>query len=285
MGLHFFDISIAEEYGVNCAIIFQNLGFWIDKNEANERHFYDGRYWTYNSVKAFEKLFPYFSPKQISSILKKLEENDLIMSGNYNKSAYDRTKWYAFTDKGNRLYKNENSILPNGKMEELKKENGNAEKGEPIPYINADISSNVKSDIKENTKRKETIPYQQIVDMYNDTCVSLPSVKSLSDKRKKAIKARLNTYTIDDFKTVFEKTERSDFLTGRTGKWSATFDWLLNENNMIKVLEGNYDNKADKEKEIADSKTAEEEAKKQAEEELERKRMEKMRELVAKGII
>ena len=283
MAQHFFDTDIAAEYGVNCAIIFQNLGFWIDKNEANERHFYDGRYWTYNSVKAFEKLFPYLSAKQISNTLKKLEEHELIMSGNYNKSAYDRTKWYALTDKGNRLYKNENSILPNGKMEELKKENGNDEKGEPIPYINTDISSNVKTDsIKENTKRKETIPYQQIVDMYNDTCVSLPSVKSLSDKRKKSIKARLNTYTIDDFKTVFEKTEHSDFLTGRTGKWSATFDWLLNENNMIKVLEGNYDNKVDKEKEIADSKATEEEAKKQAEEEALKEHVLK---LMAEGIL
>lgn len=283
MGLHFFDISIAEEYGVNCAIIFQNLGFWIDKNEANERHFYDGRYWTYNSVKAFEKLFPYFSPKQISSILKKLEENDLIMSGNYNKSAYDRTKWYAFTDKGNRLYKNENSILPNGKMEELKKENGNAEKGEPIPYINTDISSNVKSDIKENTKRKETIPYQQIVDMYNDTCVSFPQLKVLSESRKKAIKARLNTYSIDDFKTLFEKAEASDFLKGKNSRdWSATFDWLLKDSNMAKVLDGNYDNKADKEKEYANSK-AEEETKKQEQEEHERKLREHVKKLREMG--
>lgn len=284
MGQHFFDVDIATEYGVNCAILFHYIGFWVEKNEANEKHFHDGRYWTYNSVKAFEKLFPYLSSKQISSTLKKLEEYELIMCGNYNKLAYDRTKWYALTEKGNRLYKRDISILPNGKMEMPKKENGIDEKGEPIPYINTDIKTPyIKTDIKENTKRKETIPYQQIVDMYNDTCVSLPSVKSLSDKRKKAIKARLNTYTIDDFKTVFEKTERSDFLTGRTGQWSATFDWLLNENNMIKVLEGNYDNKAVKGK--VDDNKAEEEAKKQAEEELERKRMEKMRELVAKGII
>ena len=41
--------------------------------------------------------------------------------------------------------------------------------------------------------------------------------------------------------------EDSDFLSGRNGKWtSCNFDWLINENNMVKVLEGNYKNKGKK---------------------------------------
>ena len=156
-----------------------------------------------------------------------------------------------------------------------------SDKCRPEIEIESEIESEI--ELKENTKRKSTIPYQQIADMYNDTCVSLPSVKSLSDKRKKAIKARLNTYTIDDFKTVFEKTERSDFLTGRTGQWSATFDWLLNENNMIKVLEGNYDNKQSKAKES--DKVAEEKKKADDEEaEFRKLQMQKAKELAAKGM-
>lgn len=91
---------------------------------------------------------------------------------------------------------------------------------------------------------KERVNYQQIVDMFNDTCVSFPRVKTLSDKRKKAIKARLKTYTVDDLKTLFEKAEASSFLKGSNGRnWSANFDWLISDNNMAKVLEGNYDNK------------------------------------------
>ena len=81
--------------------------------------------------------------------------------------------------------------------------------------------------------------------LYNDNCPSLPTVKSLSDARKKAIRARLNTYTIGDFETLFKKAEASGFLKGKNNRnWTATFDWLIKDANMAKVLDGNYDNKS-----------------------------------------
>ena len=94
---------------------------------------------------------------------------------------------------------------------------------------------------KEGDKR---INYQQIVDLYNETCVSFPSVRSLSDARKKAIRARLNTHPLEDFKRLFEKAEASSFLKGSNNRnWSATFDWLIQDGNMAKVLDGNYDDR------------------------------------------
>lgn len=65
----------------------------------------------------------------------------------------------------------------------------------------------------------------------------------MSESRKKAIKARINAgYTVDDFKTLFEKAEASDFLKGKNNRdWRATFDWLICDRNMAKVLDGNYD--------------------------------------------
>lgn len=96
---------------------------------------------------------------------------------------------------------------------------------------------------KDKEKDKERINYQLIVDMYNETCVSFPSLRSLSDARKKAIKARLKTYTLDDFKLLFEKAEASRFLKGGNDRnWTASFDWLIKDSNMAKVLDGNYDN-------------------------------------------
>jgi hypothetical protein len=35
----------------------------------------------------------------------------------------------------------------------------------------------------------------------------------------------------------------SDFLTGRTGKFTASFDWIIKPANRQKILEGNYANK------------------------------------------
>lgn len=88
---------------------------------------------------------------------------------------------------------------------------------------------------------------QQVADLYNETCVSFPTLRSLSDARKKAIKARLNTYSLDDFKTLFEKAEASSFLKGKNNRdWSATFDWLIKDSNMAKVLDGNYDDRKSK---------------------------------------
>ena len=93
-----FDPDMAERYGVDNAIMIWNLSYWIQHNEANGMHFHDGRTWTFNSVDAFTKIFPFWSKGQIRRILKSLEESGVIMTGNYNQSAYDRKTWYAFTD-------------------------------------------------------------------------------------------------------------------------------------------------------------------------------------------
>lgn len=97
---------------------------------------------------------------------------------------------------------------------------------------------------RDKERDKDIINYQEIIDMYNDTCVSLPKVTALSDKRKKAIRARLRQYSIDDFKRLFEKAEASNFLKGGNDRdWTANFDWLIKDANMAKTLDGNYDNK------------------------------------------
>lgn len=84
----------------------------------------------------------------------------------------------------------------------------------------------------------------KVMGMYSEICVSYPKAKSVSDARRKAINARLKTYSLDDFKEMFTKAEASDFLKGKNDKnWSATLDWLLKDSNFAKVLDGNYDNK------------------------------------------
>ena len=89
---------------------------------------------------------------------------------------------------------------------------------------------------------REGIDFSQIVDLYHSICVSYPRIKALSDARKKAIKARLNVYTLDDFETMFKKAEESDFLKGANSRnWTATFDWMIKDANMAKILDGNYD--------------------------------------------
>ena len=93
-----FDTDIAQRYGVNEAILLQNLAYWILKNEANDKHFHEGRYWTYNSAEAFAQLFPFWTVNQIRRMLAKLVEEGVLVKGNFNASQYDRTAWYGFAD-------------------------------------------------------------------------------------------------------------------------------------------------------------------------------------------
>lgn len=87
------------------------------------------------------------------------------------------------------------------------------------------------------------VPYAEIMELYNSICVSYPKCTALSDARKKAIRARFaGGYTLEDFRTLFEKAQASSFLKGNNNRdWKATFDWLIRDTNIAKVLDGNYD--------------------------------------------
>lgn len=94
--------------------------------------------------------------------------------------------------------------------------------------------------------RSDPVPYLKIQELFNETCKSFPKVSRLSENRKKAIAARWKEYDrdLETFRTLFEKAEESSFLKGNNDRnWAATFDWLMKPGNMVKVLEGNYDNK------------------------------------------
>lgn len=97
---HHFNIELAQDYGIEEAILINNLFYWIHKNACNNKHCHEGRFWTYNTTKAFASLFPYMSETKIFRSLKHLEECGFIVKGNFNEMKMDRTCWYAFTDLG-----------------------------------------------------------------------------------------------------------------------------------------------------------------------------------------
>ena len=91
---HSFNTTVAKEYGLEEAILLENIYFWCKKNESNGK-LINGKPWTYNSVRAFNQLFDYISPSKITRALKNLETNGLIEVSNFNSNSYDRTKWYC----------------------------------------------------------------------------------------------------------------------------------------------------------------------------------------------
>lgn len=113
---HSFNVEVAQRYGIEEAILLENLFWWCEKNRANGKHYIQGKYWTYNSAKAFAELFPYMSPAKIRRTLVGMEEKGLIISDNFNENKYDQTKWYALTDMANAFYRNVKSESQNCEM-------------------------------------------------------------------------------------------------------------------------------------------------------------------------
>lgn len=159
---HGFNIYVAKKVGVNSAVILQNLAFWLKTNEANGTNYFDGRHWSYNSVNAMTEIFIYLSRYQIEKALKDLEDDGYIVSGNYNKMAYDRTKWYSITDEGYGLFESElsiskklsNALLKKQKWSGNKTEMDYKESEQPIPDINKDINKDINTYNKEGVLEK-----------------------------------------------------------------------------------------------------------------------------------
>ncbi|MGE0761860.1 MAG: hypothetical protein AB7N80_01150 [Bdellovibrionales bacterium] len=106
-------------------------------------HLKEGRYWTFNSVKDFAKLFSYWTEKQIETILNNLVAQGAILKGNFNRHRYDRTCWYTINDDSSLAVSGEKSVPPNGEMDFTKQGNPSPQAVEPIPDVNDKYKPNV----------------------------------------------------------------------------------------------------------------------------------------------
>lgn len=133
---HEFKTALAKLYGIEEAILIHNFHHWITDNKANNRNLYDGRYWTYNSQKAYGELFPYLNEGKIKRTINNLVEKGILMKGNHNTNQYDRTNWYAFTDEGL-------AIVQNYYIDWSKMANGRVENSQPIPNNKPNNKQNI----------------------------------------------------------------------------------------------------------------------------------------------
>ena len=139
------------------------------------------------------------------------------------------------------------------RVEWHKEEEKEEEKEEDIlpPYSppkGGEADSSLRSESRQNIDdytppKPERTDYQGVLDAYHECCPGFPAVIKLTETRKRAIKARLKDYGLDEIKRAFSLAGQSDFLKGSSG-WQASFDWLMKPANMTKVLEGNYTNRA-----------------------------------------
>lgn len=114
-------LEVTRLCGGNASVIFYHIAHWVLRNHDQDKNCRDGKYWMYTSVKQLAKEpFGYMTENQIRYALKKLRDAGLILTGNYNRTQYDRTLWYTLSPKGYR-------IVDNCLMDEEKAPNANAD--------------------------------------------------------------------------------------------------------------------------------------------------------------
>lgn len=89
------------------AVILQQIHYWIEKRQ----NYREGRYWVYNSMENWMQQFPWIKSRTtLTRYFNKLEAKGLLITGNFNKAGFDKTKWYtidysALSDFEQRLYR------------------------------------------------------------------------------------------------------------------------------------------------------------------------------------
>lgn len=101
--------------------------------------------------------------------------------------------------------------------------------------------SNTDASQTENTDTHTEDIYESFMELFNSNTSSFISVRELKEHHKRNIDAILKDFTIDQVVDVFERAEKSDWLTGKKGAWRADFDWIINPVNFVKVANGEYD--------------------------------------------
>jgi len=95
-----------------------------------------------------------------------------------------------------------------------------------------------------NVSSTPKIPFQEIKKLFNSICISQSKILIINPDREKHIRARWNWLdSLEKWESYFKKIEASSFLRNSSKKNWMDFDWIINETNMTKILEGKYDDK------------------------------------------
>jgi uncharacterized phage protein (TIGR02220 family) len=247
--------SLAMKIGLREAIILQQIYYWLTKKDA---HVIEGRRWTYNTYKEWQKQFPFWSETTIKRSFLNLEKQGLLISGNWNILKMDKTKWYTINDEKLELL--EVSLFDPSKVKpEQSLARANAVSLQTCSNIMSstgpDEPSNVTKSIIEGTvltqaipetssktSTKKEIPIVEILDYLNLKTHS--HYKPTTKKTKTVINARINEgFTLGDFKKVIDlKTAEwlndphwSKFLRPET-LFGTKFESYLNQKGFKKKL-------------------------------------------------
>src|SRR5580692_9601596 len=96
---HSFDVGIARKLGLEAAIVYNHIIYWISIN-ANKKdaELIEGKYWMYEKQEDIADFLGYLSYDSVKRAIKILLESGLLIKGNFNKNPFDKTSWYTITN-------------------------------------------------------------------------------------------------------------------------------------------------------------------------------------------
>ncbi|MFC2103530.1 hypothetical protein ACFLSS_03775 [Bacteroidota bacterium] len=99
-GFYFFNVELAFRFGLRESILLQHIIYWIHFNTRRKSaaHFRDGKYWTYLSMKDLSNTFPFWTERQIRTIIDSLVKNKAVIKGPYGRKLYYKATWYTVND-------------------------------------------------------------------------------------------------------------------------------------------------------------------------------------------
>ena len=233
--------SLASAIGLNEAIFLQQLHYWIQKSSVN----FDNKNWVYKTSKEWENEFPFWSKSTIKRAINSLKKSKILVI----KKVFPHV-FYSINKeniKKNGLKIEGHNDLCMGQNEPLKVQSDPSKTHIEPSKVQNDPSPIYNENQRDYTEiTTETTQESIFMHEWNSFALenSLSQVTVLSANRKKRIRLRLKN---SGFKELFTKAlieiKKSRYLLGEKG-WKISFDWLIkNDENILKVLEGNYQDK------------------------------------------
>lgn len=118
------------------------------------------------------------------------------------------------------------------------------------------LSGSESKPVRSKKKKPAPAPYEEIRDLYHEILPELTECRVLSTKRKSQINARWNQTVgkskkpcndLDFWRRFFNYVRKCPWLMGEIPpaegrrQFVASLEWITNENNFAKIIEGEYD--------------------------------------------
>jgi len=249
--------SLASAFGLNEAIFLQQLHYWLQKSAIE----IENKKWVYRTMNEWENEFPFWSYSTVKRAIGSLKKKNVLLIKKLSNNKRERVNYYAIKYDLLDVFVGQNEPMDRVNMNQTMGQN------EPMDKVNMNQTMG-QNDLMDKVKVSQCIYNENQRDYTENTTETttenthiffmhewngfafeneLSKISSLSESRKKKLQARMKS---GDFKQLFEEAleqiTKSQYLLGSKG-WKINFDWLIkNDENILKVVEGNYQDKQQK---------------------------------------